>query len=350
MNNTEPSCIRASMIERNPFMLPVFLFLAALLSTAVHAQPVAMVTSVGGKAAVQTGDKESDAVLGMELQGGDVLEVRAGAASLVFMQGEFLELKAGERIKLGADRASSTLSDAGGTRGVGREETIVVASGGITPSQGKDYLSQLAVMSGVRGDNMPVAVSPRLAVSDPAPVFIWFDTDSAAAGAVRSYTIIVRDRKGGIVLQRDVEGIVYRMNTVQPEGIAAAVQSLPERHYSWAVYEKGKVPSPLPEFDAAFAFVDKPGMDNAAERRRMLKSLLDGGKMDRQAYHTLLTLYYIDERERLFADAVPHLLALSDATEARDFADLQLRGILPRFGNQVSVAAAQYFASRRNSP
>ena len=309
--------------------------------------PVAMITSVTGKTVVVTSAKEEAGAVGAELRLGAVVTVQAGSASVVFLQGDFIELKAGERLTLGKDLASSTLIDNGGTRGAGGDDALKVADNGIPPQQGRDYLSQLAVVSGVRGDKMAVPVSPRLAVSETSPVFLWFDTDSAAAGTKRSYTLIVRDQDDHVVFQSNAEGSVYALNAMVFEKLAAALKPAPEKRYSWAVFEQGKVPSPLPKFDAMFVFVDSLGMQTADVKRAQLNSLFTQKKIDEQSMHTLFALYYTDDRERLFADALPHLAWLAATPNGRAFAAGQMARILPRFGNQVSVVAAAYTSQLR---
>lgn len=304
--------------------------------------PVAMMTSVTGKAVAVTNGKEEALAVGVELRAGVQVKVLGGNASVVFLQGDFIELKGGEQLTLGKDLASSTLTDNGATRGVAKEEAIKVPGRRVPQRQGRDYLSQLAMMSGVRGDKMAVPVSPRLAVSEAAPVFFWFDTDSAAAGSKRSYSVIVRDQNERVVFQKEVEGEVYRMNVAEFENLASALKAAPEKRFSWAVFEQGKAPNPLPKFDANFVFVDSLGMQTAGTKRRELQALFSQKKMDEQSLHTLLALYYADDRERLFADAMPHLAWLAATSNGRAFAVEQMARILPRFGNQVSVVAARY--------
>ncbi|MBL0173936.1 MAG: hypothetical protein IPP94_01515 [Ignavibacteria bacterium] len=338
---------------RYGFAYTAVLFLALATASAApwtEDPPVAMVTSVTGKAVAMTAAKEEAIVVGAELRQGSVVKVQAGSASVVFLQGDFIELKMGEQLTLGKDLASSALNDNGATRGVTKEDAVKVSENGIPPQQGRDYLSQLAVVSGIRGDKMAVPVSPRLALSETAPVFYWFDTDSAAAGAKRAYTIMVRDQNDRIVFQKNAEGAVYEMNQASFDNLAASLKASPEKRFTWAVFEDGKVPNPLPKFDAMFVYVDSLGFRAAGEKREQMQSLLAAKKMDEQSFHTLLALYYTDDRERLFADAIPHLEWLAATPSGRGFALEQMARILPRFGNQVSVVAARYAAQLRDRP
>ncbi len=324
------------------FILLLTVFLITAVQATAQEQPVALVTSNGGKSDIKApaGGAVTDASVGAELRPGDVLTVRTGTTSIVFMAGDFLEVQAGEQLTVGATASASKLADAGGTRGVTRDETVAVPGGSIARQQGKDALSQLAIASGIRGDAMPVAVSPRLVLSDPNPLFCWFDTDSSASGKTRTYTIIIRDAENAVVAQKDVEGAVYRMNSMRADKLGAGLKPVPEKRYTWAVYEQGKVPNPLPAFDAFFMFADKGGLEKAAQKREELQALFSGKKIDEQSYHTLSVLAYSDDRERLFADAFQHLLVLAASPTSSRFAVEQFARILPRFGNQTTVVAA----------
>jgi hypothetical protein len=332
------------------FLLVVLLACAARAATDPHAQAtppgVAIVTSASGAATVTNGEKQESITMGMDLAEGAVLRVESGTVALVFAAGDYLELKAGESLTLGKDAASSTISGASGTRGVDAQETVDVGAEGVRPSDAGDHIYAVADASGIRGDMMAIAVAPRLVVSESNPVFCWFDSDSAAAGKEKRYVLIIADDKGAVVLREEVSGRAWEMNAVPLDRLGADLPRTALAHYTWGVFEKKSSPSAPSALDAAFVFADSSTLRHADEKRATVLGLHERGKVDDHSLHMLLALYYLDDRERLFADALPHLLALAGTPAGRSYADAQIVGILKRFGNQTSVAA-EYFLRRR---
>jgi hypothetical protein len=303
---------------------------------------VAIVTGVNGSATVAVGEKRQPAAMGMDLAEGAALRVDTGMLALVFAAGEYLELRAGETLTLGKDAASSAIGGAAGTRGVTAQETVDVGIEGVRPSDPRDHIYAVADVSGIRGDLAVVAVSPRLVVSDPNPVFCWFDCDSAAAGREKDYVVVVTDERGAVVLREEISGRAFEMNSVPLDGMDAELPRVAGRHCSWGVFEKGRVPAALTDLDAAFVFADSSTLLEADARREAVAALRERGKVDDRSARMLLALHFLDDRERLFADALPQLLALAALPEGRAFADVQIAGILRRFGNQTSVVKDYY--------
>lgn len=329
------------------------LVLLLLCPVLVHAQDaagreVALLTGMQGKVTLRSGGQESSPVLGHRLAGGDELRVLSGNASLVFLSGELVALKDGEALTLGATYEKSMLSIAGTTRGLSNEDGTSVADDGVAAAPAGDvWQAQLASVSGIRGDAMAVAVAPRLAIADPRPVFCWFDSDSTAAGSERNYTLVLRDADGATVLTQPLRGVVGRFNTWKLETPPSAFRAVAGARYSWAVLPAGSAPGES-TFDAGFIYVDEQGLKQAAAQRERIAALRGEGAIDEMTMHTLLATFALDERERLFSDAVPHLLALGVWEQGRPYAAEQLARMLLRFGGQATALAPRAASLRED--
>jgi hypothetical protein len=66
--------------------------------------------------------------------------------------------------------------------------------------------------------------------------------------------------------------------------------------------------------------------------------MLAAKKIDRAAHDMLLGSFFSDERQRLFADAVPYYLALSRLAPPAAYPLEQLALLMRKFGNDVAVA------------
>jgi hypothetical protein len=86
-------------------------------------------------------------------------------------------------------------------------------------------------------------------------------------------------------------------------------------------------------------FVDTEGMAHAAAQRAKLAGLKEKSAVDEMTFHMLSSSFALDERERLFSDAVPHLLALGALEQGRSWAAEQLARMFLRFGGQVAALA-----------
>lgn len=328
-----------------PFITLLVLCHGGNLSGQTADSVAAMVTSVTGKATMLAKGTETNLELGQDVMSGAVVRVESGMASVVFHSGEFMELKEREEMTFGMTPAQSLLKENGLTRGVGIDESFTAIESGVELSEKKKRLYQLADIPGIRGDVLAIPVSPRLVVSDPAVTFIWFDSDSLSAGAEKTYQLVIRDEKG-VVAKKEVRGLAYRINSIGIEDIARDLRFEPERHYTWGVFDQSKSAAQDAKLDAAFVIADTATLAASAAMRRRHEDLLERKKIDETSAHVLQALYYMDERERLYADAVPHLLAIGNTPSGRAYADPQLIGILQRFGNQVSVVAG--YLARRN--
>jgi hypothetical protein len=324
------------------------ILLVVLLPIAAGAQSpdssAAMVTSISGSAVLGVRGTSTPLELGQDIPLGATVKAETGSVAVVFRGGEFFELKEKEELTFGATPAASTLSDRGATRGVGADETVAVTDSRVELSDRRKRLHQLANISTIRGDAMPIAVSPRLVVADPAFQFIWFDSDSAAAGTEKSYTLVLRDEHT-VVAQKDLRGPAYRINSIGVEDVAKEFRLAPGRHYSWGIFERSKLPAPETKLDASFVIADEGTLSAAAAMQKKQERLVDDKKVDETSSHMLLAMYYLDERERLYADALPHLFAIADTPKGRAYADAEIVRVLQRFGNQVSVVAG-YIAAR----
>lgn len=316
-------------------LLGLFLFTAGLYAQ----DPAAMVTAVDGDATVETSGVTKALEIGMELAPGAIVNVAGGGASLVFMSGDLMELAAGDILTLGSDMESSTLSGAEGTRGVGQQDGVTVAEEGIGKANTDKWQSQLAYIYGVRGDASVVPVAPRLAIASPRPVFYWFDGDSTKQGDSRTYTLTLKDGSGKTLLTKDVPGNVYRLNSYSPESLPAGFMVEPGKRYTWSVVEKGEQADGS---EAAFIYIDEAGLQLAAAKEKRMSEMQSAKTINSQSYHTIMAMYYLDERERLFSDAIPHLLALAETPGGRTYAGTQMALLLNRFGNELSAAAAYY--------
>ncbi len=302
-------------------------------------QPVALVTAVQGGVTLRQGAAESPLTLGARLSEGSAISVASGMASLVFLTGELISLKDHEELTLGATLENSMLNTGGNTRGLASNDGTSVADDGFAVgSDGDVWQAQLASVSGIRGDAMAIAISPRLTLSEPRPVFCWFDTDSSAIGIERDWVLYVKDEQGKLVVTQQVKGKVGVFNTWQSERMPDGFQAEPRKRYSWAVFPTGAAPSES-ELDAVFVYVDAEGMQHAASQRKKLAGLREKSALDEMSWHMLSCTFALDERERLFADAIPHLLALGATTEGRAWAAEQLAHTFLRFGGQVSALA-----------
>ncbi|MAT38819.1 MAG: hypothetical protein CL946_04365 [Ectothiorhodospiraceae bacterium] len=323
------------------------LFVCTLTASldAQDAEVVAMVTAVNGSGTVEANGTTEALEIGRELPSGAKIILDGGNASIVFMDGQLFELAAGDRLELGADLSASTITGGGGTRGVADGETVAVADGDVARANNDKWQSQMASIYGVRGDASVAAVSPRLTVANQTPTFFWFDGDSVAAGRSKTYTLLVRDPSGKTVVSQELTGTVYELNKQDMMLSSYAFDRSPGTVYTWGVYAKGTEPAESESLPASFVFVDTEGQERAREKEVKLQNLVETGSMDETSYHTLMSLYYADERERLFSDAIPHLYTLLDNPSGKKFAATQLAQILNRFGNEVSTAAA-YFARK----
>ncbi len=318
--------------------LSTMLALLLVTGSAAHADRpdnVALVTAMSGTAEMDQAGKSVELTVGTELQEGASIRVISGTLSLVFLEGSFLELKAGEVILLGRTPGTSRVTDGSGTRGIEESSTVSVAQNGVAPGGSQEQLMKLAYIPGIRGDKVVVPVSPRLAISSDNPEFLWFDTDSTAEGGTKSYTIVVKDGEGGVLLQKTVQGRPFSLNATRFSELPALMKAAPEKHYSWTIAE----PQTTEPLEAAFVIIDEEGLRAAREKQASMDALRAAGKVDEQSWHSLLALYFMDERERLFADAVPHLNALAGTPSSRAFALRNLILILGRFGNQVAVVS-----------
>jgi hypothetical protein len=97
--------------------------------------------------------------------------------------------------------------------------------------------------------------------------------------------------------------------------------------------------------DATFVFVDQAGLNAAAAKRAQLEDLQRTGQVDASSLHMLLSRYYLDDRERLFADAIPHLISLDALPGGNAYAREQMAAMFLRFGNQVSTLAPRILQS-----
>lgn len=316
---------------------------AALTPDASAQQAVAMVTSVQGSGTYERAGVSKKLEVGAELPDGAVVVLHDGKASLVFMSGDLMELSGGDQLTLGAEMTKSTLSSGGATRGVSKTDGVAVAEEGVGSANNEKWQSQLAYIYGVRGDATVVPVAPRLTVSNPVPVFYWFEGDSLMKGVERTYTLTLMDASGNEIMSEDVRGKVYELNEYAPKSMPPRFSARPGTQYRWNVTEKGK--SASPSSGAAFVYIDQRGQEKAAEKIRKLDELRSQGKMDEQAYNSLAAMYLLDERERLFSDAIPFLLNLERLPAGAGYARKQMALLLNRFGNEVAGAAA-YFARK----
>jgi hypothetical protein len=300
---------------------------------------VALVTSVSGKAVVRSGEQELPLKLGARLLRGDEVSVTGGKVAIVFLDGAMLSLNDGETLRLGATPDESTLTAGGNTRGLGPDDAMNVADGGLqTGTRGRDWRAQLASVSGIRGDGLPIAVAPRLAIAAENPTFYWFDTDTSGAGSEKTYTLVLKNEEQEILASRQIRGPAGKLNSFRFDPLPAGFTATPRVHFSWAVLTEGAT-VPEGQLDAGFVFVDQAGIEAARGQASRLRSMLDDGRIDAASYHTLLCTMFLDERERLFSDGLPHLLALAALPDGADFAGEQLARVFLRFGNQVATLA-----------
>ncbi|MCB2204995.1 hypothetical protein KQI65_09620 [bacterium] len=300
---------------------------------------VALVTSVSGAVTLRTGEAEAALKIGTRLRTGDVVNVKEGSAALVFLTGEYLALSAGESLTVGEDRASCTISSGAATRGLGPDDGMTVAADGVDAGQDDDFWqSQLASVSGIRADAEVIAVSPRLTVSDPNPLFCWFDTDTTAGPVERSYTLILRDAHYETIAERTVRGKTGMLATFRFEQMPKGFEAAARKHYSWTILPEGGQPK-KGILDAVFVYVDDGGLADAHAHAAGLQRMLELGSIDETSFHMLLSRYYLDERERLFADAIPHLRILASTDAGSAYARQELAHMFLRFGNQVSTLA-----------
>ncbi len=327
--------------------LSLFAFTAAFLFFGVAtdlraeepAREVALVTAVTGTASVRSGDSVRTLVLGLRLRLGDEVAVSGGKASLVFLTGDFLSLKDGETLLLGATPGESTLTVGGATRGLGPDDAMTVTEKGLNAgAEGGVWQAQLASVSGIRGDGMPIAVAPRLAIAGENPVFYWFDTDTSGAGGMRSYRLVLKNEESTVLADQVIRGMAGRLNHFRFDRVPAGFEATPRMHFNWTVLPEG-AGVPEGQLDASFVFVDRAGIAAADEEEARLHGLLEKGQLDETSYHMLLCAVFLDERERLFSDGLPHLLALAALPDGATYAGEQIARMFLRFGNQVSTLA-----------
>lgn len=331
-------------LQRAVVALLLLLLLLLLCAPALSAQqsaasePVAMVTSVAGTATRATAaGAESALAVGDELPAGTVLHVAQGSAALVFLSGEYVAVETGESLTLGATAATSTLASAGATRGLSGDDAVAVADKGVqAQNTEKCWQTKLTAMYGIRGDANTVAVSPRLVTADTRPVFVFFDPDSSRAGVERSYRLVVKNTAGATVHERTITARAMQMvEAILPAPLAGATA---EADFTWTI---APVDAPTMGSQARFIIADAQTLAEASARKARIETLRTGGKVDDASARMLFVLACIDERERLFADAVPHLLALMREEDSRTFAARQLALTLDRFGNQTAALVSR---------
>jgi hypothetical protein len=319
-------------------MLPLCVFAAALADE--PGKEVALVTSVSGAVTLQSAGKESPLALGVRVCEGDEITVTSGDAALVFLSGEYVALTAGDRLVLGATLAASTISSAASaTRGLGPDDGMTVAADGVDAGQDDTFWqAQLASVSGIRADVAVIAVSPRLTISDASPLFCWFDTDTTAGSVERSYTLVLRDSHYRTIAEQPVRGKTGTLCCFRfpqpPKGFVSEAR----KHYSWTIVPEGGTTA-KGILDAVFVYVDEAGIEDARAHAAGLARMQELGSIDRSSYHMLLSRYYLDERERLFADAIQHLRSLDAMPGGSAYAREELARMFLRFGNQVSTLA-----------
>jgi len=200
------------------------------------------------------------------------------------------------------------------------------------------WQAQLASVSGIRADVAVIAVSPRLTISDANPLFCWFDTDTTAGSVERGYTLVLRDSHYQTIAEQAVRGKTGTLCCFRfpqpPKGFVSGAR----KHYSWTVLAEGET-ARQGILDAVFVYVDESGIEDARAHAAGLVRMHELGSIDRTSLHMLLSRYYLDERERLFADAVPHLRALDALPGGSRYAREELARMFLRFGNQVSTLA-----------
>jgi hypothetical protein len=309
------------------------------LSADEPGKEVALATAVSGGVTVRSGENEQPLKLGARLRLGDEITVTSGKVSLVFFAGDFISLKDGERLKLGATPKESMLTTEGATRGLGPDDAMTVTDKGLnTNGDSRVWQAQLASVSGIRGDGMPIAVSPRLALAGENPTFYWFDTDTSGAGGERSYLLVLKNEENAVLARQQVQGEAGRLNSFRFDRPPAGFSATPRMHFNWTVLPEGAV-VPDGQLDAAFVFIDLAGMEATRAQVDRLKAMEESGQVDQTSYHTLLCTLLLDERERLFSDGLPHLLALAAQPEGEEYAGEQIARLFLRFGNQVATLA-----------
>lgn len=315
---------------------------ASGLSAQDAEKEVALVTAVSGQARLVNAQGEQPVKLGMRPLLGDELAAAGGNISLVFLTGDFVSIKDGERLKLGATLKESSLATGSGTRGLGEDDATPVAQNGVGRGRrGRVWQAQLASVSGIRGDGMPIAVAPRLAVAGENPRFYWFDTDTSGKAGERSYLLVLKNEENTVIARQQVRGVAGRLNSFRferpPQGLVATARM----HYQWTILPDGAA-VPEGQLDAGFVFIDQVGMDDARGQMQRLDELRDKGRIDETSYHMLQCSLLLDERERLFSDGLPHLLALAVTPDGEEYAGEQLARLFLRFGNQVSALAPMF--------
>ncbi len=312
---------------------------SATLSADEPGKEVALVTAVSGRVTLRKGETEEPLTLGMRLKLGDEISVVAGKVSLVFFAGDFLSLKDGESLQLGATPKESMLTSGGATRGLGPDDAMTVTDKGLNSNgDNRVWQAQLASVSGIRGDGMPIAVAPRLAIAGENPTFYWFDTDTSGTGGEKIYTLVLKGEDNTVLARQQLRGAAGRLNSFRFDTPPASFTATPRMHYHWTVLSEGAA-VPDGQLDAAFVFIDQTGLDETREQVQLLQEMKINGQVDPTSYHTLLCTLYLDERERLFSDGLPHLLAIAAEPEGADYAGEQIARLFLRFGNQVATLA-----------
>lgn len=303
---------------------------------------VALVTAASGESRLIGAKGETTLRIGTRAAAGDEVIAAGGSISLVFLTGDLITIRDGERLTLGATLKESTLTAAGGTRGLGDEDATPVTRGGMqTGRRGRVWQAQLASVSGIRGDGMPIAVAPRLTIASENPRFYWFDTDTSGGTNARSYVLVLKNEENTVVARQTVRGIPGRLNSFVFDPPPSAFERAPRMHYQWTVLPEGAA-VPDGQLDAGFVFVDRAGMDTARAQEQRLDAMRAAGQLDETTFHLLLAEILLDERERLFSDGIPHLLALAEGRHGEEYAGEQLARIFLRFGNQVSALAPMF--------
>lgn len=307
-----------------------------------HGRDVALVTAVRGEPRLLGSQGETPLRIGARPTVGDEVIAAGGSVSLVFLTGDLITIRDGERLMLGASLRESTLNAGGTTRGLGQEDATTVSRSGMqTGRRGRVWQAQLASVSGIRGDGMPIAVAPRLAIATEYPRFYWFDTDTSGGAGARTYILVLKNEENAVIARQTVRGRAGRLNSFVFDPLPAGFEPAPRMHYHWTVLPEGAA-VPDGQLDAGFVFVDRAGMDAAHARQQRLDAMRTAGQIDEATYHLLLAEIFLDERERLFSDGIPHLLALAETPYGEEYAGEQLARTFLRFGNQVSALAPMF--------
>jgi hypothetical protein len=315
------------------YVIAALFFAAPVALSGTDGEEVVLVTSVSGDVRVLAGEEEEKALkIGMRLHIGDEVIAYSGKASLVFFSGSYIALAAGERLLLGGTLEESTLKSGGTTRGLVGEDALPVLEQGLTRSKKREvWQAQLASVSGIRGDGLPVAVAPRLTIASENPHFYWFDTDTSGSGDERRYLLLLRAEDGTVLARRELQGRTGRLNSFRfaqlPDGFTAS----PRMHYEWSVLPAGAA-EPAGRLDASFVFVDREGMELARKRSARLRELQAGGAYRRNDTCTLFIANCISTNANACSRMRSRTCSYSPRTdEGKDYAASRLARTFLRF-------------------